>query len=418
MSGRRAAQADREVARRRRRVGVAGGVPGRDREAVLAGRGAGREGLLARLSAGSRRRRRRTSSSASVELQVNAGASVLIASPSAGPDVIVVSGGVVSTVNDARRGRRLGLLRGVRRRDAEGVPAVGERRASCTARRTRTSRSASAASIEQREAITLVWLAVNSNVGVLSFVSATFAGPAVIVVSGATAAALCAPARQPMVAAIATRPESHPSLPYPWPHTAKLPPQRAGRAARARRCKRRAERRVRAARAEDGPDARAGKEHRWQTTRRAHSRATGRSPSGARPATRSRWRSTSAGGSPPCTRSARRRSSGRRAVNDDMLLNRRSLSPADRLELEVQAIAGVATRLGIPLDHAELARLIDARAARRRLARRRAGVSRASSRAGTSRSTRRCGRPTSRAARPTSSATSSRTRGTASCARA
>jgi hypothetical protein len=45
-------------------------------------------------------------------------------------------------------------------------------------------------------------------------------------------------------------------------------------------------------------------------------------------------------------------------VNDNMLLNRRSLGPADRLELEVQAIAGVAKRLGIPLDHAEVARLV------------------------------------------------------------
>jgi hypothetical protein len=45
-------------------------------------------------------------------------------------------------------------------------------------------------------------------------------------------------------------------------------------------------------------------------------------------------------------------------VTEDMLLNRRSLPAADRLELEVQAIAGVAKRLDIPLDHAELARLI------------------------------------------------------------
>jgi hypothetical protein len=45
-------------------------------------------------------------------------------------------------------------------------------------------------------------------------------------------------------------------------------------------------------------------------------------------------------------------------VNDDMLLNRRSLGPADRLELEVHAIAGVARRMDIPLDHAEVARLV------------------------------------------------------------
>jgi hypothetical protein len=45
-------------------------------------------------------------------------------------------------------------------------------------------------------------------------------------------------------------------------------------------------------------------------------------------------------------------------VNDDMLLNRRSLAPADRLELEVIAIAGVANHLDIPLDHAEIAGLV------------------------------------------------------------
>jgi hypothetical protein len=45
-------------------------------------------------------------------------------------------------------------------------------------------------------------------------------------------------------------------------------------------------------------------------------------------------------------------------VNEDMLLNRRSLAPSERLELEVTAIAGVAERLGIPLGHAELARLV------------------------------------------------------------
>ncbi|MEY2441724.1 MAG: hypothetical protein QOJ46_1150 [bacterium] len=45
-------------------------------------------------------------------------------------------------------------------------------------------------------------------------------------------------------------------------------------------------------------------------------------------------------------------------VTDDMLLNRRSLAPADRLELEVTAIAGVAKQLNVPLDHAEIARLV------------------------------------------------------------
>ncbi len=46
-------------------------------------------------------------------------------------------------------------------------------------------------------------------------------------------------------------------------------------------------------------------------------------------------------------------------VSDDMLLNRRSLPAGDRLELEVKAIAGVAKRLGIALDGAELAQLVE-----------------------------------------------------------
>jgi hypothetical protein len=45
-------------------------------------------------------------------------------------------------------------------------------------------------------------------------------------------------------------------------------------------------------------------------------------------------------------------------VNDDMLLNRRSLPPADRLELEIKAIAGVAERVGIALADADLAGLV------------------------------------------------------------
>jgi hypothetical protein len=45
-------------------------------------------------------------------------------------------------------------------------------------------------------------------------------------------------------------------------------------------------------------------------------------------------------------------------TSDDMLLNRRSLSPADRLELELQAIAGVARRAEVPLTGAELDRLL------------------------------------------------------------
>jgi hypothetical protein len=45
-------------------------------------------------------------------------------------------------------------------------------------------------------------------------------------------------------------------------------------------------------------------------------------------------------------------------VTDEMLLNRRSLSAADRLELEVRAIAGVATGAGVPVEGAELTRLL------------------------------------------------------------
>jgi hypothetical protein len=42
------------------------------------------------------------------------------------------------------------------------------------------------------------------------------------------------------------------------------------------------------------------------------------------------------------------------AVSDDMLLNRRSLSAADRLELELRAIAGVAQRAGAPIQETQL----------------------------------------------------------------
>src|SRR5436189_3405008 len=45
-------------------------------------------------------------------------------------------------------------------------------------------------------------------------------------------------------------------------------------------------------------------------------------------------------------------------VTDDMLLNRRSLSAADRTELELRAIAGVASRVGIPLADADLEGLL------------------------------------------------------------
>jgi hypothetical protein len=45
-------------------------------------------------------------------------------------------------------------------------------------------------------------------------------------------------------------------------------------------------------------------------------------------------------------------------VTDEMLLNRRSLSASDRLELEVRAIAGVAKAAGIPFEGAELTRLL------------------------------------------------------------
>ena len=42
----------------------------------------------------------------------------------------------------------------------------------------------------------------------------------------------------------------------------------------------------------------------------------------------------------------------------DMLLNRRSLSPADRLELEVQAIAGIAASVGAPIADPDLKSLL------------------------------------------------------------
>jgi hypothetical protein len=45
-------------------------------------------------------------------------------------------------------------------------------------------------------------------------------------------------------------------------------------------------------------------------------------------------------------------------VTDEMLLNRRSLSASDRLELEVRAIAGVAKAAGVPFEDAELTRLL------------------------------------------------------------
>jgi hypothetical protein len=44
---------------------------------------------------------------------------------------------------------------------------------------------------------------------------------------------------------------------------------------------------------------------------------------------------------------------------DDLLLNRRSLGAADRVELELLAIAGVAERVGVPLAGGELRALLD-----------------------------------------------------------
>ena len=44
-------------------------------------------------------------------------------------------------------------------------------------------------------------------------------------------------------------------------------------------------------------------------------------------------------------------------VSDDMLLNRRSLSASDRVDLELHAIAGVASRVGVAIADPELARL-------------------------------------------------------------
>ena len=46
-------------------------------------------------------------------------------------------------------------------------------------------------------------------------------------------------------------------------------------------------------------------------------------------------------------------------VTDGMLLNRRSLSASDRAELEVRAIAGIAARVGVALEQAELDELLD-----------------------------------------------------------
>jgi hypothetical protein len=45
-------------------------------------------------------------------------------------------------------------------------------------------------------------------------------------------------------------------------------------------------------------------------------------------------------------------------VTDEMLLNRRSLSASDRLELEVRAIGGVATAAGVGFEDSELTRLL------------------------------------------------------------
>ena len=46
-------------------------------------------------------------------------------------------------------------------------------------------------------------------------------------------------------------------------------------------------------------------------------------------------------------------------VTEDMLLNRRSLSASDRAELEVRAIAGIAARVGVALEQADLDELLD-----------------------------------------------------------
>lgn len=46
-------------------------------------------------------------------------------------------------------------------------------------------------------------------------------------------------------------------------------------------------------------------------------------------------------------------------VSDDMLLNRRSLSAPDRADLEVRAIAGVASRVGVPIPQPDLDRLLE-----------------------------------------------------------
>lgn len=46
-------------------------------------------------------------------------------------------------------------------------------------------------------------------------------------------------------------------------------------------------------------------------------------------------------------------------ISDDMLLNRRSLSASDRADLEVRAIAGVASRVGVAISEPDLDRLLE-----------------------------------------------------------
>jgi hypothetical protein len=46
-------------------------------------------------------------------------------------------------------------------------------------------------------------------------------------------------------------------------------------------------------------------------------------------------------------------------VSDDLLLNRRSLSAPDRADLELRAIAGVASRVGVAIPEADLSRLVE-----------------------------------------------------------
>ena len=72
--------------------------------------------------------------SPAVPWKVNVAELVLIVEPPAGPESIVVSGAVVSTINVLGRGRGVGITRGVAGAEGEGVGAIAERRERLRAR--------------------------------------------------------------------------------------------------------------------------------------------------------------------------------------------------------------------------------------------------------------------------------------------